>query len=1154
LKKNNNIPIVFLILFFIITSIVSAQNRYKKTSIDTFSISIENLYKITSSNIIPFSESIYLSDKKLNRDEYKISYDKGIINLSETINVTLIQKLIVKYECIKTNFLSEYKRRSLIYTFNKESTDSSQIAKIVPSQLTPESIFGSDIQKSGALIRGFSVGTNRDFQLNSGLRLQLSGKLSDDLEIVAALSDENTPIQPEGNTETLEELDKVFIEVRHKNAVGTFGDFEFVENKNEFSKINRKLQGLKGDINYNNHLASIAIAGSRGKYNSNQFSGLDGNQGPYRLYGINNEREIILIAGSERVYINGELLKRGENNDYVIDYSNSEINFSPKRVITSATRISVDFGYTDQKYQRNFYGLNYSTKLFEEKLLFGLSFYSESDDENNPIEFSFSDNELNILRNAGDNRNKAILSGVSLADKDSLGNIKGIYTKIDTTISGEVYSFFKYLPGNISSIYNVAFSFVGIGNGDYQKISIGQYKFVGKNKGSYLPIKFIPLPEIRKLFTFFTNSEIMQGINLNLELSGSSWDRNRFSTLDDSDNFGLARKIQIQFAPKEIKIGDMSFGKVGFGFKDRFIQNRYSTLDRIDEVEFNRNYNITSSEKSDQTLREFDFYYQPYDQLAINSKYGLLKQGDNFSSDRFYSDFKLSEDDKYLFTYNIDYVQTKNINIKSNWNRQLGNAHYLFGSLKPGVEYIYENREDLFSDTLLSSSLKYLEVVPYLEYNINSSFMVRSSYSVREEFFPLNSKMERQSTSNTKQFSFVFRGIKEINSSLNINIREKNYSEDFKQIGFLDNETILLLSQSKFNFWNNFILGDLFYQVSTEQSAKVEKVFAKVPKGTGSYIYLGDLNNNGIQEENEFQLTSYEGEFILVTVPTDELFPVIDLRANTRWKIDFSRFATGSSFIENILKPISTETSWRIEENSKTPETSNIYLFHLSKYLNDSTTIRGSQLFQNDLHLFQFNPEFSIRFRFLQRRSLNQYSGGIEKGFFKERGIRIRFKMVKEINNQTEFNNQIDNMKSPPTSNRARSIERNDLSTEFSYRPFSNIETSFKIQVGRSKDEFPSRPTIIDNNSILVRLNYAITNIGRLTLEAERTELISNSSNQNIPFEITRGNVIGKNYFWRVNFDYRIASYIQTTFYYEGRVPGKSRVIHTMRAEARAYF
>ena len=82
------------------------------------------------------------------------------------------------------------------------------------------------MQKSGTLIRGFTVGTNKDFSLNSGLRLQLSGRLSDEIEVVAALTDENTPIQPEGNTERLEELDKVFIQVKHPNAIGTFGDYE----------------------------------------------------------------------------------------------------------------------------------------------------------------------------------------------------------------------------------------------------------------------------------------------------------------------------------------------------------------------------------------------------------------------------------------------------------------------------------------------------------------------------------------------------------------------------------------------------------------------------------------------------------------------------------------------------------------------------------------------------------------------------------------------------------------------------------------------------------------------------------------------------------------------------------------------------------------
>jgi len=66
-------------------------------------------------------------------------------------------------------------------------------------------------------------------------------------------------------------------------------------------------------------------------------------QGPYRLNGINNERAIRIIAGSEKIYLDGVQLKRGENNDYIIDYSNAEITFTPRRIITSVSRISVDF-------------------------------------------------------------------------------------------------------------------------------------------------------------------------------------------------------------------------------------------------------------------------------------------------------------------------------------------------------------------------------------------------------------------------------------------------------------------------------------------------------------------------------------------------------------------------------------------------------------------------------------------------------------------------------------------------------------------------------------------------------------------------------------------------------------------------------------------
>jgi len=87
-----------------------------------------------------------------------------------------------------------------------------------------------------------------------------------------------------------------------------------------------------------------------------------------------------------------------------------------------------------------------------------------------------------------------------------------------------------------------------------------------------------------------------------------------------------------------------------------------------------------------------------------------------------------------------------------------------------------------------------------------------------------------------------------------------------------------------------------------------------------------------------------------------------------------------------------------------------------------------------------------------------------------------------------------------------------------------------------------------------VRINFSFTGNGRLSIEGERTELIIQNIQNNIPFEITRGNSNGKNYFWSVNFDYKIGMYLQTTLSYNGRLQGKSDIVNLLKAEARAFF
>ena len=355
---------------------------------------------------------------------------------------------------------------------------------------------------------------------------------------------------------------------------------------------------MLGEFHIKDNNGYIAVASSRGKFTTNNFNGIDGVQGPYILTGVNNQRDIIVLAGTEKVYIDGIEMKRGEANDYTIDYSNAQITFTPKRLITSYSRISVDFEYSDRNYSRNFFGTGVDSKLFNDVLGVQFQYMREGDNQDAPIDITLSEDDKKILASAGDNRNKAAKSGVTLATPDSLGKIHGLYIKVDTLINNEPFSYYRYSPGAPDALFNVSFSFVGDGAGDYTRESLGNFLFIGKGNGSYLPVVFIPLPELKQTANMVVDLKPAEDITLSLEYAGSLWDKNRFSSIDDGDNYGYARNIFFKVEPRKIKLGNINLGKAGISYKDRFVQNKFTSLDRIDEVEFNRYYNVSSVEEN----------------------------------------------------------------------------------------------------------------------------------------------------------------------------------------------------------------------------------------------------------------------------------------------------------------------------------------------------------------------------------------------------------------------------------------------------------------------------------------------------------------------------------------------------------------------------
>lgn len=1133
------------------------QQKYYSTIVqDTILINFSNRYEISQTNIIPFTETIQLRNSILKKTDYNFQYELAAFSLSDSLQYSIFDTLIITYQAVRIPILKEYRKRSLVTRYDPQRSDTIRVPQSVLSSFSPESIFGSGIEKSGTLVRGFTVGTTKDFTLSSGLRLQLAGRLSDDLEIVAALTDENTPIQPSGNTERLDELDKVFIQIKHSNAVGTFGDYQVQKRTGEFGVINRKLQGLIGEFNYQDNSAYFSVASSRGKFVSNSLNGLDGVQGPYRLTGINGEREIIAIAGTEKVFLDGIEMKRGENNDYVIEYSNAQLTFTPKRLITSASRIIVEFEYSDRRYSRNFFGTGVTSQLFDGKLGINVQYLREGDNEDSPIDVSISDEDRNILSSAGDDRLKAFKSGVSLALPDSFGVLKGTYIKIDTLIDNSQYTYYRYAPGDTLAIYNVTFSYIGVLQGDYVRESLGNFRFVGIAKGSYAPLILIPMPELKQLGNISLELKPFEDFILNIEYAGSLWDKNKFSSEDDNDNYGYATNISLQMNPKEIQLGDLNLGKVGLSYKDRFVQSKFTSPDRFNEVEYNRNFNISQIEEQvDEKLSELSVRLFPIDELKVLSSFAFLRRGENFKTDRYNNTIQLSDQKSYNAFYNLDYVSNKNLRLNSSWLRQKGSAHYLFWKLKPGMEFAAEDKKDYLNnfDSLLSNSLRYYEVGPFVELKEFEGFNASAKFTLRNDYLPVEGMMVRESRSTAQFYDLTYSGIQEVNSTLSLTFRQKKYSDDFKQKGFLDNETILIRSQSKFSFWDP-LNGDLYYEVSTQKSARLEKVFIKVERGTGNYIYVSDLNNNGIADENEFEPALFDGDFIQITLPTEELFPVIDLKTSTRWKLEFGRLISGNGGLQSVLNSLSSETYWRVEENSKETDFKKIYLFNFSAFQNEATTIRGFNLIQQDLFVFENDPDLSFRMRYSQRKSLNQFSGGSERAYNREQSLRIRFRLINEFSNQTDIVREQDNVYAPITSNRKRLINSNKIISDFSYRPERNIEVGFKVQVGRSQDQYPTSPTIIDNNSQTLRFNLSFAGSGRLRAEVERSELTGNTDQNVLPFELTRGNAIGKNYFWRLNFDYRLTANLQSTVNYDGRLLSGNKPVHTARAEVRAYF
>ncbi|MCB0712843.1 MAG: hypothetical protein KDD67_10975 [Ignavibacteriae bacterium] len=1043
------------------------------------------------------------------------------------------------------------------------------------SSLTATNIFGKDFQRSGSITRGITVGSNRDLTVQSGLRLQFSGKITDDVEVIGALTDEQTPIQPDGNTQTLREIDNIFFEVRSPVADGTLGKFFASNNQSEFTGFSRKLQGGKVVGKFSSLGSTQLVAAvSPGKFRTQEFQGREGDQGPYRLTGANGERDIIVLAGTEQVFVDGVEMIRGRENDYVIDYGTGEIFFQPRRPITGFNEIVVDFEFSDRRYSRSFLAASHTGRFVDSMLSLTVGYVREADNQDAPVDLELSEEDRLLLASAGADPAGAIRTGVAFVGRSD--TVSGLYRRVDTTINGQPDSVFIYDPSSSEALYDVIFSRAISGRGDYRNVAFGQYEFVGKGAGEYLPVVYLPLPGLLQVGAVALGLRPSKGVDVEAEVAFSGTNLNRFSSDPLASRKGIAVKGGTTLEGDSIRIGGVNIGRVRGTSSLRFIGEGFQGVNRIAEPEFDRRWNASGrigESGFNDVIVEGRFDWKPIQLLELTAGLGNLDRGDFFSSLR--HDYAARFGDRTFplaADYGLEFITSNDTTgggVASDWLKGRGGVSYRLGAITPGFRVEHQNRNDLRSgvDTLLPSAFRFVEAGPDLTLNFSlfrttASLRYRVDDSVRFDLLSSSTRFLRDGEAQTFRLNGELTGIRSLNTTLDFTYRRKTYDTlpGLDPSTRLENVSIIARSESRWTGLKRGVEVDGVYEVQTERAARLQRLFVRVPVGQGQFVWQ-DIDSNGVQSENEFRETiADDGEYVRINLPTEQLFPVIDLEASLRLKVKPENFLSDSSTLGKLLKPITTETFLRIEEKSSTENESEVYLLNFGAFQNDSTTLLGNALIQQDINLFEKSREFSARLRFVKRDGITKLFNDLERSGSVERSLRLQWNPTVDIGLQLDASLEDRSLLGAALdASRGFDLEALEFETDFSYRPERSLELGWTFTIRSADDIFPTTPrsTFLTGNEI--RGIYSIETKGRLRATVERT-VVSGTNLQggdvfSLPFQLTDGYGIGTTWIGRIGFDYRFGANIQASINYTGRAePPTNRVIHTGQMEVRAFF
>ncbi len=1126
-------------------------------------------FMVDSYAVVPGSFSI----ENLDTPYYKFDYNTSILELFPPLPADISSLEI----CYRRSFFIPTKRYEKIH-FTEE--DGFTLTRPIDFKEKNEDKYLSDvvdlggINYSGTFGRGVTAGNNQGMSMNSNLNLQFSGYVTDSIKVTAAITDNSIPFQPEGNTQRLQEFDQVFMKFEKNKQMVMLGDHEIFRPEGYFLNFYKRAQGIyhKGTWIDNEKVqlkTTEGISVAKGKFNRNTISPKDGNQGPYRLSTQEANLFFVVIANSERIYIDGELLRRGENMDYVIDYNTAEITFMPKRPINKDLRIIAEFESLDRNYVNPL--IVQSTEItLKKKFKSYFNFYQNQDVGNQPINVDLTDADKAYLASIGDSIQYAYIPNESAVafDRERI-----LYRKIDTIVNGQLFTdiYIRNTDPTVTS-YQVGFSYTGPFTGDYTlggdqtngKVYVWVAPVDGQSQGEYSAVQRLVTPKKQQMMNLGAAYDISEEQQLAAEVSLTNNDPNRFSDIGDDDHQGLGWAVDYNAHFKLHKTDSIkSKKKRGILIKAHVenLDDKFQPVVRYRNPEFERDWGGTNQadySSAKEWLTKISTAYQTH-VMQINLQNETYSRDTNFSGMRntlsaYFRDkgWNLSTNSSLMTANRIGDVQ-QYFRPKFNAVKSWSDFHQL--SLSAGWQREHnEIKTDQDSLELSSYSFDILET----EISMGEPSSISGRFKLLQR---KNRKAERegfidQDLANNFTMDLNIRRLKNQNLTFTGTYRQlTTYLPDSSVSTYLSSTSIGRLQYSGLLF-KKMINQSLNYEIGTGQEQKNTYFYTEVAAGQGQY-YWNDYNGDSIQQLNEFEIALYQDQakYIRILSPTNEFVNARFLNFNYSLTINpTSLIKKPKNTFQKIINNFSTMTSIQVSNKVLDDQTLDIYnpLFRPDE---DTSLVFANNTINNLIYYNKNNSEWGLTYNYRTNTSHQILNFGLESRQKKENIFSTRLKLSSSINwkNDLNFIEDRSHTYAEAFSNRNYNLEGHSFTSTLNYNKGTSFRSSLSGQYRNSDNT--SGTEYMNSISLSLDGRYNLSNKSNMLLKFTMDRIESDAiPNTTLGYVMLSGLVPGTNYLWNINYSQKVFNNLEMLIEYNGRKPAESKIIHVGNFTMRAVF